>query len=99
MISDYKNGYPKGFIYEGVNINNATLGYNRIFDGEKEVGNLLWFVIVVFRFVNGTSHISLGSPTCRNTLVLGPRWLCWMLTWTVMWTWLSVPAHMETQVP
>lgn len=46
MISDYKNGYPKGYIYEGVNINNATLGYNQIFDGEKEVGNLLWFVIV-----------------------------------------------------
>lgn len=46
MISDYKNGYPKGYIYEGVNINNATLGYNQIFDGEKEVGNLQWFVIV-----------------------------------------------------
>lgn len=46
MISDSKNGYPKGYYYDSVNINNATLGYNEIFDGEKEVGNLLWFVIV-----------------------------------------------------
>lgn len=45
MISDSKNGYPKGYYYDSVNINNATLGYNEIFDGEKEVGNLLWFVI------------------------------------------------------
>lgn len=103
MISDSKNGYPKGYYYDSVNINNATLGYNEIFDGEKEVGNLLWFLIVVF-FVSCYVNDSLvtyhrGLLLCRNTLVSGPRWLCWMLIWMVMWTWRSAPAHTETQVP
>lgn len=48
MILDFKNGYLKGYYYDSVNINNVILGYNEIFDGEKEVGNWLWFVIVVF---------------------------------------------------
>lgn len=48
MILDFKNGYLKGYYYDSVNINNVILGYNEIFDGEKEVGNWLWFLIVVF---------------------------------------------------
>lgn len=100
MISDSKNGYPKGYYYDSVNINNATLGYNEIFDGEKEVGNLLWFVIVGdFLFNDSLVTYHRGLLLCRNTLVSGPRWLCWMLIWMVMWTWRSAPAHTETQVP
>lgn len=99
MISDSKNGYPKGYYYDSVNINNATLGYNEIFDGEKEVGNLLWFVIVGdFLFNDSLVTYHRGLLLCRNTLVSGPRWLCWMLIWMVMWTWRSAPAHTETQV-
>lgn len=100
MISDSKNGYPKGYYYDSVNINNATLGYNEIFDGEKEVGNLLWFVIVGdFLFNDSLVTYHRGLLLCRNTLVSGPRLLCWMLIWMVMWTWRSAPAHTETQVP
>lgn len=36
ILYNSKNGYPKGYYYDSVNINNATLGYNEIFDGEKE---------------------------------------------------------------
>ena len=32
-----KNGFPKHYQYEKVDINNLTLGYNRIFDGVEKV--------------------------------------------------------------
>lgn len=68
MISDSKNGYPKGYYYDSVNINNATLGYNEIFDGEKEVGNLLWFVIVGDFLFNDSLVTIIGVSYFAETL-------------------------------
>lgn len=96
MILDFKNGYLKGYYYDSVNINNVILGYNEIFDGEKEVGNLLWFVIVGdFLFNDFLVIYYWGFLFCRNIFVLGFWWFCWMLIWMVMWIWWLVLVYME----
>ena len=49
-----KNGFPKHYQYEKVDINNLTLGYNRIFDGEEKVLrndiSVTFYLIVWFFF-------------------------------------------------
>ena len=57
-----KNGFPKHYQYEKVDINNLTLGYNRIFDGEEKVLRndiSITFYLIVFFFIS--LHVSINS--------------------------------------
>ena len=58
-----KNGFPKHYQYEKVDINNLTLGYNRIFDGvEKVLRNdisITFYLIGFFFFIS--LHVSINS--------------------------------------
>ena len=59
-----KNGFPKHYQYEKVDINNLTLGYNRIFDGEEKVLRndiLVTFYLIVWVFFFISLHVSINS--------------------------------------
>nr|XP_022313373.1 phosphatidylinositol-glycan-specific phospholipase D-like isoform X1 [Crassostrea virginica] len=68
VLYNMKNGFPKHYQYEKVDINNLTLGYNRIFDGEEKIRSRFGSALTLLDVnLDGMVDLVVGASSYGNT--------------------------------
>nr|XP_022316784.1 phosphatidylinositol-glycan-specific phospholipase D-like [Crassostrea virginica] len=68
VLYNMKNGFPQHYLFDKEDINNLTLGYNRIFDGEEKIRSRFGSALTLLDVnLDGMVDLVVGASSYGNT--------------------------------